>query len=215
LPNTVSMRKQFINGLLGGLLSLGLSGTLFLVSPNTAGAAIATKSAAKPKTKAKPKPAPAKSTKATPSTVKQLDPPIPVGTAGSFIRGVKWTVRFLSPITPMTGRWVGSAAPSAPGKQWYSILTEVTNNGGTTEKFQIERFSFIVGTNGGVEVGSLKFEDDVDGIPNCKQSSNVLYLAPGATAKCFMVMETNDAEADNYFATMSTYEGSPVRFRIR
>lgn len=210
------MRKQLINGLFGGLLSLGLSGTVLLASPNIAVAAIGNKAAAKPKPKAKPKPAPAKATKATPSTVKQIDAPVPVGTAGSFIRDdVKWTVRFLTPITPMTGRWVGSSAPSAPGKQWYSILTEVTNNGGKTESFDIARFNFIVGTNGGVEVGSLRFEDDVDGIPNCKQSSNVLYLAPGATAKCFMVMETNDAEADNYFAYMATYESAPVRFRIR
>jgi hypothetical protein len=220
LPNTVLVRKQFTHGALAGLLSLGLFGTLAVTTTNEAGAAgaavrAATKTTAKAKAKAKPKPAPAKSTKATPSTVKPPDPPIPVGTAGSFIRDVKWTVRLLTPITPMTGRWVGSAPQSEPGKQWYSILTEFTNNGSTTESFRISEFGFIVGVNVGLEVGSLRFEDDVDGVPNCKQSSNVLYLAPGATAKCFIVVQTNDAEADNYFLTMNSYEDRLVRFRIR
>jgi hypothetical protein len=45
IPETVAVRKQLINGVVGGLLSLGLSGTLFFASSDTAHAAIVTKAA--------------------------------------------------------------------------------------------------------------------------------------------------------------------------
>jgi hypothetical protein len=210
------MRKIFFKRSIGGLLLIGSIALLGVNASSTASAVGAAKKVA-PKPKPKPKTTPAKpSTKAT-VPPKPADLALPIGTAGTFHQyDVNWSVRFLSGITPMTGRWVGTPLKSEPGEQWYSLLTEIGNLGGKTETFEILQLAFSVDGNQGETNAGLKFEDNVDGIPNCKESSNLLNLSPGQKVQCHLVINIKDTELANYFASYYSYDDKKlVVFRIR
>lgn len=215
------MRKTSFKSAVGGLFLLGSLGLLAITPLSSAGAVGAPKKAApKPKPKAKVVPAkPAKSTKTPAATAppRPQDLALPIGTAGTFHQyDVNWSVRFVSGITPMAGRWVSSTPTSEPGEQWYSLLTEIGNLGGKTETFEMLRLAFSVDADQGETDSGLKFEDNVDGIPNCKESSNLLNLAPGQKVQCHYVFKIRDAVLANYFASYYSYDDKKlVVFRIR